>query len=417
MAEKTPMRRLGSISFPIDHPALPGHFPGRPLVPGALLLDAVLTIVVAAVSGTALAGLARVKFLAPVLPGQELEVRCGEPTSGRVGFVCRREGATAIEGIAVLCAPMNRESVHAASGLHRAVASRHWARQRERGSLTLLRLMVWIAFHIGQPVARTLLVGIAGYFFATSAASRAASQEFLTRARGRPAGAADVFRHIHAFAATLLESVLMIGGRANRFRIGIEGLDSLTAALAEGRGCVLLGAHYGSFEVLRSIARHAPVPVHPVMFRRGTGRLASVLEALDPATAAAVIDLGAPAAMLRVREAVLRGEIVGMLADRSLGERTCIEADFLGAAAAFPAGPFILAASVDAPVLLFWGIRTGPCQYTVRFEPFAHRIALPRSTRAADLQRWVGRYVASLEARCRADPFNWFNFYPFWGPR
>ena len=27
---------------------------------------------------------------------------------------------------------------------------------------------------------------------------------------------------------------------------------------------------------------------------------------------------------------------------------------------------------------------------------------------------WVARFAASLEERCRAHPFNWFNFYPFW---
>ena len=76
-----------------------------------------------------------------------------------------------------------------------------------------------------------------------------------------------------------------------------------------------------------------------------------------------------------------------------------------------------MAASLDAPVLLFWGIRTGPRHYTVVFEPFADRIVLRRAARVNDLRHWVGRYVARLEARCRAHPFNWFNFYPFWKQR
>jgi predicted LPLAT superfamily acyltransferase len=291
----------------------------------------------------------------------------------------------------------------------------HWSRHRERGSAALLRLMIWIAFHLGWPVARAIVVGIAAYFFATSARSRSSSAEFLQRATGRPARAREVFRHVHTFAATLLDSVFLVAGRTTRFRIDIQGLDRLTAALAEGRGCVLLGAHFGSFEVLRAAARHAPVPVRPVMYRRATGRLAATLEALDPALASAIIDLGAPEAVLLVREAVLRGEIVGMLMDRSLGAQKLVTSDFLGAPAAFPAGPLILAASLDAPVLLFWGIRTGPRQYSVAFEPFAERIVLRRADRAADLRHWVGRYVASLEEKCRAHPFNWANFYPFWG--
>lgn len=96
------MRTAGTIRFASDHPALPGHFPGRPLVPGVLLLDAALATIAAVLPGTTPAGVARVKFLAPVGPEQELVVRCGEPADGRVRFACLRDGATVIEGVAML---------------------------------------------------------------------------------------------------------------------------------------------------------------------------------------------------------------------------------------------------------------------------------------------------------------------------
>jgi predicted LPLAT superfamily acyltransferase len=288
----------------------------------------------------------------------------------------------------------------------------HWTGQRERGSRALLHLMIWITLHLGWPIARALLVVIAGYFFLTSPRARAASRDFLNRARGGSATSWDVFRHIFAFASVILESAYLLSGRVQRFDIKIEGLESLTAALARGRGCVLLGAHFGSFEVLRAVARHAPVPVRPVMFRRNTST--SILEALDPSLAERVIELGVPEAMLRVREAVGRGEIVGMLADRRLGNQKLVKAPFLGSPASFPAGPLIVAASLEAPILLFYGIRTGPRRYTVQFEHFADRIALRRASRLAELRPWIARYAASLEARCQVYPFNWSNFYPFW---
>lgn len=277
----------------------------------------------------------------------------------------------------------------------------------------LLRLMVWITLHLGWAVARGLLVIIAAYFFLTSARARSASRDFLDRVLGREAGAWDEFRHIFAFASVILESVFLLAGRTRQFAIAIEGLDNLTAVLARGRGCVLLGAHLGSFDVLRAIGRDAPVAVRPVMFRRNI-RVISLLEALDPELADAVIELGTPAAMLQVKEALVRGEIIGMLADRALGQQDLIEAQFLGSPALFPAGPLIVAARLEAPILLFYGIRTGPRRYIVQFEPFAERIVLHRGRGLADLRPWVARFAASLETRCRAYPFNWFNFYPFW---
>ena len=62
------------ILIPAGHPALAGHFPGNPLVPGVVLLDAVLTHIYERRPGT-LRAIPAVKFLAPVRPGENLELR------------------------------------------------------------------------------------------------------------------------------------------------------------------------------------------------------------------------------------------------------------------------------------------------------------------------------------------------------
>ena len=72
---------------------------------------------------------------------------------------------------------------------------------------------------------------------------------------------------------------------------------------------------------------------------------------------------------------------------------------------------------LDAPVLFFHAVRTGPRAYHARFEPFADRILLRRSDRTGDLRAVMARYAAAIERACRAHPFQWFNFFPFWtGP-
>lgn len=289
-----------------------------------------------------------------------------------------------------------------------------WSRQRERGSSFLLQVMLWITLHLGWHAANLLLYPIAACFYATSPEVRAASRTFLSRARERRATRADVFRHILSFARVTLDRVFLLSGRTEGFRLEVHGLDTLAALAAQGRGCVLLGSHLGSFEVLRMVARDCPVPVRPLMFRRNAGALTRLLEQLDPALHGNVIDIGATGAMLQAHEAVARGEFIAMLADRTPTERKVVTLPFLGGEAAFPAGPILLAATLGAPTFLFFGVRTGHRSYRVHFEPFADPVRLRRETRQADIKDWVGRYAARLEERCRTHPLNWFNFYPFW---
>jgi predicted LPLAT superfamily acyltransferase len=256
------------------------------------------------------------------------------------------------------------------------------------------------------------------WFLVTSTAGRRASRDYLGRVLGRPARLRDVMQHFHCFGAAILDRVFLISGRLAGFHITTEGLEHVAGIVARGQGCVLLGAHLGSFEVLRTLAGRSPVPVRALMFRRNAGALTRMLERLNPELRDSVIDIGDSAGMLRVKEAIDRGEIVGILADRTPAsgrqEERQVTVPFLGCPARFPAGPFVLAAMLGAPVVLFHGVRTGPQRYTIRFAPFADRVVLGRTTRREDLVAVVGKYAAALECGCRAHPFNWFNFFAFW---
>lgn len=71
-----------------DHPSLPGHFPGAPVVAGVILLDQVIAAAEVWL-GTPLhiAQLAQAKFIIPVLPQQKLAVRLRLGAAGRLAFV------------------------------------------------------------------------------------------------------------------------------------------------------------------------------------------------------------------------------------------------------------------------------------------------------------------------------------------
>jgi 3-hydroxyacyl-[acyl-carrier-protein] dehydratase len=62
------------FSIPATHPSLPGHFPGRPIVPGVVLLDRVLQAIETQHGPLGPLRLPQVKFMQPLLPGQSAQV-------------------------------------------------------------------------------------------------------------------------------------------------------------------------------------------------------------------------------------------------------------------------------------------------------------------------------------------------------
>ncbi|HQZ63037.1 MAG TPA: acyltransferase, partial [Dokdonella sp.] len=107
--------------------------------------------------------------------------------------------------------------------------SKHWSEHREGGG----RFALWLIFNIGLRCGRTcgrvLLYPITLYFFLRRGAERRASHVYLARVFGKPASAWMVMRHIHCFAATILDRIYLLSEHLRKFDIRVSGLDELHA--------------------------------------------------------------------------------------------------------------------------------------------------------------------------------------------
>lgn len=83
-----------TLLIALDHPAFAGHFPGVPMVPGVLLLDAALHAALPVQPTTSGDGdgtrtvcrISSAKFLSPVGPGETLHISCTSSASGGARF-------------------------------------------------------------------------------------------------------------------------------------------------------------------------------------------------------------------------------------------------------------------------------------------------------------------------------------------
>ena len=290
-----------------------------------------------------------------------------------------------------------------------------WLRRKERGSIAAIKLVVMAALGLGRPVIRFFLPAICFYYLLLWPESRQASRSYLARALTRPARLGDVFRHYRAFASCVLDRVFFLKNRLDLFDIRLFNEELATDLQASGSGCILLGAHIGSFEVLRAMGHSRPgLRVNMVMYEENAQKVSTVLDAINPALADDIISLGRPDALLTVQQCLEDGHFVGVLADRSLTDERLVAQPFLGAPARFPADPFRMIALLQRPVLLMVGLYRGGNRYDIHIEPFALPGDLPRRPDPDQLAEIVGRYVARLDHYCRIAPYNWFNFYDVW---
>ncbi|MBS4018683.1 MAG: acyl-CoA synthetase [Dechloromonas sp.] len=275
--------------------------------------------------------------------------------------------------------------------------------------------MVWISLTFGRAVGRLVLYGIAAYYVLFAPTARRASRAYLHRALGRWAQWTDGYRHVFSFASTIHDRIYLLNDRFDLFDIEVIGAEALNEALARQPGALLIGAHLGSFEVLRAVGRgRAGLQVAMLMYEENARKINATLQAINPRAADDILPLGRVDSMLAARDRLAQGYLVGMLADRGLGNDPTLDCDFLGQPAAFPLGPWRMAAMLQRPVFFMAGLYLGGNRYRIHFEPLADFSHVTRADRAQAIDDAIRAYAGRLEAHCRNTPYNWFNFFDFW---
>lgn len=294
-------------------------------------------------------------------------------------------------------------------------AAPEWTARRERSHPLIIRLMVWLSLRLGRPFGRLILHGIAAYFLAFAPAARRASRHYLRRVLDRAPRLSDLYRHFFAFSSTLHDRIYLLNNRFELFDIEIAGEQEVMALAGERGGAIVIGAHLGSFEVLRALGRTRPqLSIAVVMYQDNARKFNDILAAINPGATQDIIPLAQLDSMLQVKDRLDRGSIVGVLGDRAPNSEGRVIRPFLGAPAALPSGAFRMAALLRQPVFFMAGLYLGGNTYRIQFEPLADFSTVDRGGRARAIDAALDAYVGCLERYCRQAPYNWFNFFDFW---
>lgn len=309
-------------------------------------------------------------------------------------------------------------------------ASPHWARQQEVKGLWGMRLMLLVWRLLGRKAFSLLLYPVVGVYWLTAATARRASQQWITRVREQLAArqmpippTLTSYRHFQRFGEAMLDKIAswrgeLQFGRDVVFTAGAEE----TLNISDPRGKLLLVSHLGDVEACRALAQlQGGKTINALVFSENAQRFKQIMTEMAPQAGLNLMpvnDIGPDTAIL-LQEKLDRGEWIAIVGDRIAvnpqrgGEWRVCWSRFMGQAAPFPQGPFILAAILRCPVNLLFALRQQG-KLRIYCEPFADPLLLPRTDRQQALQHIIDRYAERLEHYALQSPLDWFNFFDFW---
>lgn len=304
------------------------------------------------------------------------------------------------------------------------MSSRHWAQQRERGSLLLMRFTVAASRLLGRRLLSPMLHAIVLYFFLFGRSAQRSAEQYQARLANwsgrselRPTRR-SVFAQFMQFSDALLDKVEVWHGRISLEHLDVDDPAGIRTRShqREGRGQLLVGSHLGNLEVCRALAEIGKkARLNVLVHTRHAENFNRLLEQAGTSHVRLVqVSELTPDVMLQLSQRLDEGEWLAIAGDRVPlhgGRRTTV--DFLGAPADLPQGPWLLAGLLECPVSLLFCLKQGS-RYRVSLEPFAERIEWRRSQREQVIQACAQRYAQRLEHYCLQAPLQWFNFYPFW---
>ena len=302
--------------------------------------------------------------------------------------------------------------------------SSHWSEMGEWSMIRGMRFLLRVYLLLGRSALQWFLYPVVSYYWLANKPGRAASQAYLKRvAKLSPASdlsgsLLDSYRHFICFANAIIDKLAAWSGALTLADVDYAGRGELLAQIKTGRGAVLLGSHLGNLEVCRVIADMDGAPrINVLVHTKHAEKFNRLLKQTNENSGLNLIqvtDISAATSML-LSDKIDNGELVIIAADRTpvSPHPRVSRAEFLGADALFPQGPFILASLLKCPVYTLFCLKQQGRQ-AIYFEHFSELLTFPRKTREHAIQQTIQSYARRLEHYCLMEPLQWFNFFDFW---
>ncbi len=219
--------------------------------------------------------------------------------------------------------------------------------------------------------------------------------------------AKDVFKHFARESLQFFRLIWMTRDEIDRL-VEVDGLENLDAALAKGRGCIAVTAHYGNWELLARKLVVLGYPVNVIARDSDDPGMTSIATRIRESAGYRVFDKDRP--IIGAFRRLKNNEILGMLPDQN--DLQGIPVKFFNRQAATAIGPAFLSIRSGAPIVPLFARRLQDGRYKVVIYPEINFV--PSGDQEEDIKTLTSLLTAAIEQEVRSNPSQWLWLHDRW---
>lgn len=217
----------------------------------------------------------------------------------------------------------------------------------------------------------------------------------------------------HNFGKVVIDKFALLAGRSDQFNIHVHHPEIFDNLLAQDGGFMLAGSHMGNFELLGQCLKQDKKAINGLVYGGESAQLQQRRVNQFQQNHVKLISVSPDMSHLfAIKDALDQGEIITILCDRVFGAEKSKPMSFLGHDAAFPLGPFRLAAQMEVPVVSVFMMKEKKRDYSCYLVPL--QVDNETMSKTQRVESLMHQYVQSLENILQQYPEQWFNLYEFW---
>jgi predicted LPLAT superfamily acyltransferase len=283
---------------------------------------------------------------------------------------------------------------------------------KSKGTLLGYKIFVFFISKFGVKSAYFILYFVSFYYFLFLRKQNKAIFYYFNKRQGysKLKSFCLIYKSYFVFGQTIIDKFALSFGQRNQFTFDFDGIEQLKELLSAKKGGILISAHVGNFEIAHHFFSDVDFDskINLVTTHLERNEIKDYLDSISSvkSTTKFIIIKEDLSHIFEINNALENNELICFTGDRYFDNNRILSHIFLGKEAKFPAGPFLLASRLQAPVAFVYVMKEPNNHY--------HLYTRLANAKKRDEKALLENYINGLENILQKYPLQWFNYYTFW---